>query len=137
MTDTITPATSSDASAPDIETPPGTAYRSKRPWGAFDQYTLNERSTVKIITVDPGCRLSKQRHEHRSELWQVLDAPMHVEVGDRRWTAEPGERIWVPRGAIHRMGNSGDAPARILEIAYGTFDEDDIERLEDDYARSS
>jgi len=33
------------------------------------------------------------------------------------------------------MGNSGTAAGRLLEIAFGTFDESDIERLEDDYAR--
>jgi hypothetical protein len=33
------------------------------------------------------------------------------------------------------MGNSGDQPGRLLEVAFGHFDEADIERLEDDYAR--
>ena len=41
----------------------------------------------------------------------------------------------MPQGARHRMGNSGTAAGRLLEIAFGTFDEGDIERLEDDYAR--
>ncbi|MEO8829884.1 phosphomannose isomerase type II C-terminal cupin domain [Lapillicoccus sp.] len=115
--------------------PSEAAYQSERPWGRFDQYTLNEVSTVKIITVEPGARLSLQRHEHRGEFWQVLDGPMDIQVDDRRWTAEHDERIWVPRGATHRMGNPTAQVARILEIAYGTFDEDDIERLEDDYSR--
>jgi mannose-6-phosphate isomerase len=33
------------------------------------------------------------------------------------------------------MANRGDQPGRLLEIAYGVFDEADIERLDDDYAR--
>ncbi|WP_411283311.1 phosphomannose isomerase type II C-terminal cupin domain [Lapillicoccus sp.] len=110
-------------------------FRSDRPWGQFEQFTLNEQTTVKIITVQPGARLSLQRHEHRGEFWQVLDGPMDIQVDDRSWTAQCGEQIWVPQGSTHRMGNSTDQPARILEIAYGTFDEQDIERLEDDYAR--
>ena len=110
-------------------------FRSERPWGQFEQYTLNEQTTVKIITVQPGARLSLQRHEHRGEFWKVLDGPMDIQVDDRSWTAQSGEQIWVPQGSTHRMGNSTDHPARILEVAYGTFDEQDIERLEDDYAR--
>lgn len=122
--------TSTDARTPAPET-----LISHRPWGTFEQLSLNRTSTVKVITVQPGSRLSLQRHQHRSELWQVLDGPMEVRVGDRTWTAGPDERVWVPAGALHRMGNPGGAPARVLEVAFGSFDEDDIERLQDDYDR--
>ena len=107
----------------------------ERPWGDFQQLVMNQPVTVKIITVLPGHRLSLQRHDHRGELWQVLDVPIDITLGDRQWTAARGETIWVPQGAEHRMGNSGRAPGRVLEVAFGHFDEDDIERLHDDYAR--
>jgi mannose-6-phosphate isomerase len=107
----------------------------ERPWGKFQQFVSNEQVTVKIITVEPGHRLSLQRHEHRGEMWQILDGPIDITVGDRTWPAQPGELVWVPCGATHRMGNSGSRPSRLLEVAFGHFDEDDIERLEDDYAR--
>ncbi|MEP7333855.1 MAG: phosphomannose isomerase type II C-terminal cupin domain, partial [Terracoccus sp.] len=95
----------------------------------------NEQVTVKIITVQPGHRLSLQKHDHRGEMWQVLDVPIDIIVDDRAWQARPGETVWVPRGATHRMGNSGSRPGRLLEVAFGFFDESDIERLSDDYAR--
>jgi mannose-6-phosphate isomerase-like protein (cupin superfamily) len=41
----------------------------------------------------------------------------------------------VPRGATHRIANPGEKAGRILEVGFGFFDESDIERLEDDYAR--
>ncbi|GMA87583.1 hypothetical protein GCM10025868_28330 [Angustibacter aerolatus] len=68
-------------------------------------------------------------------MWRILDEPMEVTVGDRTWTAAVGEEVWVPTGAVHRMANRGERPASLLEIGYGHFDEDDIERLEDDYSR--
>ena len=43
----------------------GAVVRDERPWGAFERFTLNEPSTVKIITVNAGQTLSLQRHEHR------------------------------------------------------------------------
>ena len=110
-------------------------FVAERPWGQFEQFVSNETVTVKIITVLPGHRLSLQRHGHRDEMWQVLDVPIDIEVDDRTWVAQPGERVWVPQGATHRMGNSGSQPGRLLEIAFGAFDEADIERLQDDYAR--
>jgi len=106
-----------------------------RPWGSFQQFVSNERVTVKIITVEPGHRLSLQTHSHRGEFWQVLDVPIEVTVAERTWSAQPGESVWVPCHAEHRMANKGDSAGRLLEIAFGDFDEADIVRLEDDYAR--
>ncbi len=110
-------------------------FVAERPWGQFQQFVSNEQVTVKIITVQPGHRLSLQRHDHRGEMWQVLDVPIDVTVDNRSWCAQPGETVWVPRGSTHRMGNSGDQPGRLLEVGFGHFDEADIERLQDDYTR--
>lgn len=112
-------------------------FVAERPWGEFQQFVTNEQVTVKIITVQPGHRLSLQTHGQRGEMWQVLDVPIDVEVDDRSWSARPGERVWAGRGSRHRMGNSGTRPGRVLEVAFGHFDETDIERLQDDYARRS
>jgi mannose-6-phosphate isomerase len=124
----------------DPDVPPDTGRAAdvvvvERPWGRFQQFTHDEPVTVKTITVDPGCRLSLQRHRERAELWQVLDGPLDITLGERQWSAAPGELVWVAQGAVHRIGNSGPRPGRVLEVAFGHFDEDDIERLEDDYAR--
>jgi mannose-6-phosphate isomerase len=107
----------------------------ERPWGSFQQFLCNAPASVKVITVGAGQRLSLQRHSGRDELWQALDGPVDVEVDGHRSRAYAGDRVWVPRGATHRMGNSGVVAVRMLELAFGHFDEDDIERFEDDYAR--
>lgn len=120
----------------DVREDPGPmGFVVERPWGQFQQFIENERVTVKIITMQPGHRLSLQKHGHRGEFWQVLDVPIDVSVDGRAWTANPGDQVWVPCGAEHRLGNSGTQPGRLLEIAFGDFDESDIERLEDDYTR--
>jgi mannose-6-phosphate isomerase len=122
-----------------VTTQPGSKadaiFVAERPWGQFQQFVQNQPVTVKIITVQPGCRLSLQRHGHRDEMWQVLDVPIFVEVDGRSWDAEVGEVVWVPSGAEHRMSNQSSQPGRLLEIAFGDFDESDIVRIEDDYAR--
>lgn len=84
-----------------------------RPWGSFQQFVSNETVTVKTITVAPGHRLSLQRHQHRGEMWHVLDVPIYVTVNDRSWSAQPGETVWVPRGATHRMADRGDRAGRL------------------------
>jgi len=102
-----------------------------RPYGHQELLMLNAVSTVKIISVAPGFRLSLHRHEKRDEWWTVLDVPLDVHVDGRAWTAEPGARVWIPRGLTHCIGNPGTAPGRFLEIALGLFDENDIERLDE------
>ncbi|MEV4002485.1 phosphomannose isomerase type II C-terminal cupin domain [Actinomadura sp. NPDC049753] len=115
---------------------PAPAVRTeRRPWGRFERFTLNEPSTVKIIHVEPGQRLSLQRHRDRDELWVALDPGAVFEVAGRRILPEVGERVLIRAGETHRLGSDGPA-VRVMEIAFGRFDEDDIERLEDAYGRA-
>ncbi len=113
-------------------------YREDRPWGSFRRLVHNEACTVKILTVDPGQRLSLQSHDHRSELWTFLDPGGIAEVGGREVRPAPGEQVFIPCGARHRLAAEPDAPApvRILELGFGQFYEDDIVRYEDQYGRS-
>ena len=106
-----------------------------RPWGWFRRYAHNEQCTVKIIEVDPGEALSLQRHQHRDELWVALDAGLRVELDGDEVVAERGQEFYVPRGTTHRVTGADDGPTRFMEVAFGEFDEDDIERLDDRYGR--
>ncbi len=107
-----------------------------RPWGHQEVFTTNESTTVKILTVVPGARLSLQRHAHRDEMWIILDEGVRAVVGETEQAYPVGSRVWVPRGTVHRLLNNGEVPARVMEISFGDFDECDIERLQDDFARA-
>lgn len=108
--------------------------RDERPWGAFERYTLNEPCTVKVLTVEPGGTLSLQRHAHRAEMWVLLDDGAIVEVDGHRSQPPVNARVFIPAGSTHRLASAGPR-VRVLEIAFGHFDEDDIERLTDAYGR--
>jgi mannose-1-phosphate guanylyltransferase/mannose-6-phosphate isomerase len=109
----------------------------EKPWGSFDRYTLNAACTVKVITCRPGEKLSRQKHSHRDELWVVLDDGAEVELDGKILSPLKGQELWLPCGCIHRLSChvSYKRPVRVLEISFGDFDEDDIERLEDGYGR--
>lgn len=108
-----------------------------RPWGGYERLAHNVTCTVKIVRVDPGHRLSLQQHGHRHEFWTILDVPLVVELDGVKREYQPGDKVWVPQGTVHRIGNPGTVPGRFLEIAFGDFDEGDIVRLEDDYQRGT
>ena len=107
----------------------------ERPWGSFRQYAHNHPCTVSLMTVQPGRRLSLQSHTGRAELWIVLDAGAVVQVGDHERVCAAGEEIWIPANERHRLGCAGDRPVRVLEVAFGNWQQADITRYADDFAR--
>ena len=107
-----------------------------RPWGQVKQYTLNEKTTVKIISVKPGEALSLQYHAHRKELWVVLSGTGTMQIGEKKIPAKKGDEFVVEAGVHHRISAS-EEPIEFLEVAFGDFDENDIVRLEDKYGRLS
>lgn len=109
-------------------------YTEKRPWGNFEQFTHNEKSTVKLINVNAHAELSLQYHKNRSEFWKVIEGSPIILIGDQKVTASEGDEFFIPRFAHHQIITEGK-PACILEIAFGEFDENDIIRIKDKYNR--
>lgn len=108
--------------------------RVKRPWGNFSQYANNKEVTVSLMKVKPKQRLSLQSHTGRAELWIVLDDGAQVQVGDQIMEPEAGDEIWIPDGARHRLSSRGPT-VRVLEVAFGNWQQEDITRYDDDYNR--
>jgi len=107
-----------------------------RPWGNFKQFAFNEDCTVSLMQVLPGQRLSLQSHTGRAELWIVLDDGALVQVGDEIREYRAGDEIWIPANERHRLSCPGDQPIRVLEVAFGNWQQDDIQRYQDDYQRN-
>ncbi|GEM_PF-205814 len=105
----------------------------QRPWGNFKQYTANAPTTVKIIEVNPNELLSLQSHTQRSEFWHVISGTGAFEIDGVSHSVQEGDEYTVPIGSKHRM--SAVQKLSVLEVAQGTFDENDIIRYEDKYGR--
>ena len=43
-----------------------------KPWGKVVTYALNQPSSVRVITVEPGQETSVHYHRMRDETWVVL-----------------------------------------------------------------
>ncbi len=108
-----------------------------RPWGSYDSVDSGPNYQVKRITVNPGARLSLQRHKHRAEHWVVVEglASVHVDGVDHILNAN--DSVYIPKGAVHCLANKTDEPLHLVEVQSGSYlGEDDIERLEDLYGRT-
>jgi len=92
---------------------------------------------VKRITVEPGQRLSYQRHAQRAEHWFVVSGAGVVTLDGVEHPVVPGVAIDVPVETAHRVACTGSEPLVFIEVQRGSyFGEDDIERLDDDYGRT-
>lgn len=108
----------------------------ERPWGAFKQYAFNQDVTVSLMTVLPGQRLSLQSHTGRAELWIVMDSGAIIQVNEDIRTYNAGDEVWIPANAKHRLsGPANGSPVRVLEVAFGNWQQADITRYEDDFRR--
>jgi mannose-6-phosphate isomerase len=107
-----------------------------RPWGFYEVLSDEVDHKVKRITVEPGKRLSLQRHKQRKEHWFIVCGESLVTVDDKETQAVSGQAVDIPQGSLHRITNKGKARLVYIEVQLGNyFGEDDIERVEDDYGR--
>jgi mannose-6-phosphate isomerase len=107
-----------------------------RPWGSFSTLEEGPGYKVKRLVVQPGQRLSLQKHRHRAEHWIVVSGAATVVRGDHSLTLGRKECTVIPRQTWHRIENHGRKPAVIIEVQHGTYlGEDDIIRKQDDYGR--
>lgn len=113
----------------------------KRPWGCFmvladaADAELGPVANVKVIMIQAYSKMSLQSHEHRDERFFVVSGDLHFELNGVMTVLQPSDIAFVPRYGKHRLGAQHEQVV-LIEVSYGTFDEDDIVRYADDYGRT-
>lgn len=112
------------------------APKTERAWGYYRVlHEAGAQVKVKELTVEPGQRLSMQRHQQRAEHWFVSEGTATVYTVNRKSDMEllgefdTHQHIHIDRGEWHQLCNETDKPLRVVEIQYGdACIEEDIER---------
>jgi len=108
-----------------------------KPWGYYDSIDTGHNFQVKRILVNPGAKLSLQKHLHRAEHWVVVSGVAKITCGKKIYNLEKNQSTYIPKGEIHRLENIESYPLEIIEVQTGNYlGEDDIIRLKDDYQRN-
>ena len=120
--------------------PPGTRSNpiefELRPWGSFSTLEEGPGYKVKRLIVQPGRRISLQKHRHRAEHWVVVAGTATIVRGSQRLTLGKKQCAVISRQDWHRIENHGRLPVVIVEVQHGAYlGEDDIIRKQDDYGR--
>ncbi len=107
-----------------------------RPWGWYESIDSGERFLVKRIMVNPGAKLSLQKHHHRAEHWIVVSGTALISSETDSKLLSENQSTYIPVGEIHRLENPGKIPLHLIEVQSGSYlSEDDIVRLDDNYHR--
>lgn len=111
-----------------------------RPWGKYETTYVGSGFVIKVITVNPGQRLSLQRHRYRDEHWFLVEGRAAIYTGLEIASLcseifNFGGSINIAKGQWHRIENREQTPLIFVEIQTGNCFEEDIERKEDDYGR--
>ena len=107
-----------------------------RPWGYYDLIDAGVGFQAKRIVVNPGAKLSLQKHLHRAEHWIVVSGIATITRGNKISTLKTNESTYISKEELHRLENHEKTPLKIIEIQTGSYlDEDDIIRIEDHYKR--
>lgn len=108
-----------------------------KPWGYYIDHYRSEACVQKTIYIAPNKRLSLQYHSLRGEFWYVESGMGLIRIDSVRRFIDPGFKIEIPAGTVHRIENTCDDWLVVHEMQYGVCREEDIIRLEDDYNRNS
>jgi mannose-6-phosphate isomerase-like protein (cupin superfamily) len=78
-----------------------------------------KREEAQVLEVEArwepdGSPPPKHFHPGQDEHFEVLEGVLQVEVDGVARELRPGQRLDVPRGAVHRMWNAGAVPARAV-----------------------
>jgi mannose-6-phosphate isomerase-like protein (cupin superfamily) len=110
-----------------------------KPWGNEEIWAETPTYVGKILTINPGHKLSRQYHVQKEETFRVLSGTLLLEIGQGEdlhcFYMTPGMVHHCPPGMIHRMicEASEKEPVKVLEVSTNHLD--DVVRLEDDYKR--
>jgi len=109
---------------------------SVRPWGRYFVLEESPIHKVKRIEVQPGKRLSYQRHKFRAEHWLIVQGEGVMTLDGEIRKVKVGDSVDIAIGELHRIENTSNQELIFIEVQTGTyFGEDDIERVEDDFGR--
>ena len=109
-----------------------------RPWGSYTNLYSGQNFLIKELIVKPKGTLSLQKHFYRSEHWVVTQGKPLITLNKKFFSKKPNETIYIPKGAIHRIQNTGHKTVKIMEVQLGSIlKETDIIRYEDIYGRAN
>lgn len=77
-------------------------------WGTYCildkcRYISGEGSLIKKITIKPGCNLPYEKHDHRSEVWTIVDGEGLIVIDEKQIKVTAGNSVIIPIKHYHSI----------------------------------
>ena len=109
----------------------------QKPWGHEQIWAKTDRYVGKVLTINPGHRLSLQYHEEKEETIYVLEGVLKVwdsDDEDSFTMHTTGSIVHIKPNQVHRFGAApGESWVKLMEVS--TPELHDVVRIKDDYSR--
>ena len=107
-----------------------------RPWGKYTNLFNGKGFLVKELVINSKSSISLQKHNHRSEYWNIISGKPKITIDNKKFFKKVNETAFIPQGAKHRIENFFMKPVKIMEVQTGSIlKETDIVRYKDIYGR--
>lgn len=106
----------------------------ERRWGEYkvldyNQYEDENKSLTKHLTIRAGKSISYQKHNHRDEIWTIVDGVGELLIDGHIRNVRRGDVAYIVKGQLHAMRAVTDL--QFIEVQIGKeLAEEDIERFE-------
>lgn len=106
----------------------------ERRWGEYkvldyNQYDDENKSLTKHLMIRAGKSISYQKHNHRDEIWTIVDGVGELLIDGHVRNVRRGDVAYIVKGQLHAMRAVSDL--QFIEVQIGReLSEDDIERFE-------
>jgi mannose-6-phosphate isomerase-like protein (cupin superfamily) len=84
-------------------------------------FLKGDQFQVKQIALKPEAKISFQKHIHRAEHWVLVRGTAKIVKGEKTFTLEQNESIYIPPGVYHQLENPGQHPLDLIEIRTGRY----------------
>jgi mannose-1-phosphate guanylyltransferase len=93
---------------------------------------MYKNSLVKHLFIKKGEHISYQKHNHRNEIWTIVDGIGEFVLNDEIKKVKSGDVLMIKQGDKHALRAVEDL--HFIEVQIGSeLSEDDIERYDHDW----
>ena len=87
-------------------------------WGTYRILDVEENSLTIKATLKPGSRMNYHSHEHRDEIWNVIQGTGKTIVDGMEQPIKPGDVVTMAAGTKHTV-IAGDEGLQLIEVQLG------------------
>ncbi len=90
----------------------------EKSWGSYRVLDVDEGSMTVKVTLNPGHKMNYHSHDHRDEIWTVIEGSGHTIVDGMEQVVKPGDVIAMAAGCRHTV-IAGEEGLKIIEVQLG------------------